>query len=210
MNYRALNRLRIPNMYPLPLISELLDKTRGGKWFTRLDLKNGYNLIRIATGDELKTAFCTKQGLFEYIVIPFGLTNAPASFQEMMDTIFKDMEGCIWYLDDILIYSGNTEAAHQAIVGKILQHCVEHGLAVNLLKSDFHVKETTFLVHLINGQEVKIDTSKVESMSKWPMPAKKKEVQAFLAFANYYRPFIVNYSSKACHLIELTKDVHFT
>jgi len=111
-DYRALNRLTIPNKYPLPLISELLDKTRGGKWFTRLDLKNGYNLIRIAVGDEWKTAFHTKKGLFEYTVMPFGLTNAPATFQEMMDTIFKDMEGCIWYLDDILIYGGDSEEEH--------------------------------------------------------------------------------------------------
>src|SRR5205807_1542072 len=101
IDYRALNRLTIPNKYPLPLISELLDKTSGGKWFTKLDLKNGYNLIRIAAGDEWKTAFRTKQGLFEYTVMPFGLTNAPASFQEMIDTVFKHMEGCIWYLDNI-------------------------------------------------------------------------------------------------------------
>ena len=87
VDYRALKRLTIPNKYPLPLISELLDKTRGRKWFTRLDLKNGYNLIRIAAGDEWKTAFRTKQGLFEHTVMPFGLTNAPASLQEMMDTI---------------------------------------------------------------------------------------------------------------------------
>ena len=89
--------------------------------------------MRIAAGDEWKTAFRTKQGLFEYTVMPFGLTNAPASFQEMMDTIFKDMEGCIWYLDDILIYGGDTEAEHQAIVEKVLQQCVEHGLTVHLL-----------------------------------------------------------------------------
>ena len=75
-------------------------------------MKNGYNLIRIAAGDEWKTALHTKQGLFEYTVMPFGLTNAPASFQEMMDTIFKDMEGCIWYVDDILIYGGDTVAEH--------------------------------------------------------------------------------------------------
>ena len=85
----------IPNKYPLLLISELLNKTRSRKWFTRLDLKNRYNLIRIAAGDEWKTAFRTKQGLFKYMVMLFGLTNATASFQEMMNTIFKDMKGCI-------------------------------------------------------------------------------------------------------------------
>ena len=142
--------------------------------------------------------------------MPFGLTNAPASFQEMMDTIFKDMEGCIWYLDDILIYGGDTEGEHQAIVEKVLQQCVKHGLAVNLLKSEFHVKETIFLWHVINSQEVKMDPSKLETISKWPIPTKKKEVQSFLGFANYYRPFIINYSPKEHPLIDLTKDVPFT
>ena len=142
--------------------------------------------------------------------MPFGLTNAPALFQEMMDAIFKDMEGCIWYLDDIFIYGGDTEAEHQAIVEKVLQQCIEHGLTVNLLKSKFHVKESIFLVHLINGQEVMMDPSKLETMSKWPIPTKKKEVLAFLGFANYYRRFIVNYSAKARLLIDLTNDVPFT
>ena len=142
--------------------------------------------------------------------MPFGLTNAPASFQEMINTIFKDMEGCIWYLNDILIDGGDTEAAHQAIVEKVLQQCVEHGLTVNLLKSKFLASETIFLGRVINGQEVKIDPSKLETMFQWPMPTKKKEVQAFLGFANYYRRFIVNYSAKARPLIDLTKDVRFT
>ena len=112
------------------------------------------------------------------------------------------MEGCIWYLDDILICGGDTEAEHQAIVEKVMQQCVEHGLVVNLLKSEFHVKETIFLGHVINGQEVKMDPSKLETMYKWPIPTKKKEVQAFLGFANYYLRFIVNYCAKACPLID--------
>ena len=124
--------------------------------------------------------------------------------------MFQDIEGCPWYLDDILIHGSDTEAKHQAIVEKVLQQSVEHGLAVHLLKSKFHVKEIIFLVHVINGQEVKMDPLKLETMSQWPIPTKKKEVQAFLGFANYYRRFIVNYSTKARLLIDLTKDVPFT
>ena len=120
------------------------------------------------------------------------------------------MEGCIWYLDHILIYDGNTEAEHQALVEKVLQQYVEHGLPVNLLKSKFHIKETIFLEYVINGQEVKMHPSKLETMSKWPILTKKKEVQAFLGFANYYRQFIVNYSAKAHPVIDLTKDLPFT
>ena len=142
--------------------------------------------------------------------MPFGLTNAPTLFQEMMDTLFQDMEGCIWYLDNILIYCSNTEAEHQAIVEKLVQQHIEHGLAVNLLKSESHIHETIFLVHVIIGQEVKMDPSKLIIMSKWPISIKKKEVQAFLGFTNYYYRFIINYSSKAHPLIDLTKDVLFT
>ena len=120
------------------------------------------------------------------------------------------MEGCIWYLNNILIYAGDTEAENQAMVEKVLQQCVENGLAVNLLKSEFHVKKTTFLEHVINGQEVKMDPSKLETMSKWPIPRMKKEVQAFLSFINYYRRFLINCSAKACPFIDPTKDVPFT
>ena len=98
--------------------------------------------------------------------MPVGLSNALASLQEMMDAIFKDMEGCICYLNDILINGGDTKAEHQAIVTKVLQLFVEHGLTGKLLKSEFHVKEAIFLVHAINGQEVKINPSKLETMSK--------------------------------------------
>ena len=107
--------------------------------------------------------------------MPFGQTNAAESFQEMVDTIFKDREGCLWYLDDILIYGGNTEAEHQAIVEKVLQQFVEHGLAVNLLKSEFHVKETIFLGHVINGQEVKMDPSKLEPCPRGPSEQRRRK-----------------------------------
>ena len=142
--------------------------------------------------------------------MPFGLTNARAIFQELIDTIFKDEEGCVWYMDDILIYVGQTEAEYHAYVEKILQQCVNHVLAVNLTKSEFHVHETIFLGHIVNGRQVQMDPAKLETMFKWPVPTKKKEVQAFLGFANYYRQFIENCSAKARPLIDLTKDVPFS
>ena len=137
--------------------------------------------------------------------MPFGLTNAPASLQEMIDTHVQDMEECIWYLHDIHIYGSNNEAEHQAIVDKVLQQCVEHELAINLLKSKFHLHETIFLVNVINSQEVTIGPSKLKTMSKWPIPTKKKEVQVLLGFTNYYCQCIVNHSTKARPLIDLTK-----
>ena len=210
VDYRVLNRLTISNKYPLPLITELLDKTQGGKWCPRLDLKNGLNLIRVGAGHQWKTGFRTKKGQFEYTVMPFGLTNARPTFQEMMDTIFKDEEGCVWYMYDILIYGGTIEAEHQAYVEKVLQQCVKHGVAVNLTKSEFHGHETIFLGHIVNGSQVQMDPAKLYTMSKWPLPTKKKEVQAFLGFANYYSRFIENYSAKARPLIDLTKDAPFS
>ena len=112
------------------------------------------------------------------------LTNGPLSYQEMRDTIVKDMEGCIWYFDDILIYGRNTENEHQAIVEKVLQQHVEHRLAVNFLKSKFDVKESILLAHVINGEEVKMDPSTLETMFKCAIPIQKKAVEALLDFAN--------------------------
>ena len=125
-------------------------------------------------------------------MIPFGLTNAPTTFQDMIATLFKDEDGCIWYMDDILIYSGTTEAEHQAFVEKVLQQCVKHRLAVNLSKSECHIYETIFLGHIVNCSQIQMDPAKLETMSKWPVPTKKKAVQAFLGFANYYCRFIEN------------------
>ena len=142
--------------------------------------------------------------------MPFGLTNALATFQEMMDTIFKHEEGCVWYMDDILIYGAQTEAEYQAYVEKILQQCFNHRLAVNLTKYEFHVHEITFLGHIVNGSQVQMDPGKLETMSKWPVSTKKKEVQACLGFANYYRRFIENYNAKERTLIDLNEDVLFS
>ena len=131
--------------------------------------------------------------------MPFRPTIAPSLFQEIMHTVFQDMEGCIWYCDDILIDHDNAEAENQVIVKKVLQQYVERGLADNLLKSKYHVKDTIFLSHLMNGPHVKMYISKLETMSKRPIPTKKKEVQALVGFPNYYHQY---YCSKACPLID--------
>ena len=165
----------------------------------------------MAEGEEWKTAFRAEKGLFEYTVMPFGLINAPASFQEMMDEIFEgdDDYGMLWYIDDMLIHGGETEEKHQKPVEYILQKCLDDGLAINLEKSEFHQNEVNFLGHIINGQRIRIQPSKVNVILEWQPPTKKKEVQAFLAFANYYRRFTHNYTAKVKLLTELTKDVPF-
>ena len=142
--------------------------------------------------------------------MPFELTNAPATFQEMMDKIFKDLNGVMWYLDDILIYRGNSEAKHQQIVEWVLQKLLDYNLAINLEKSIFYEQEIEFQGHVINGAEIKIQKDKVNVVQEWPTPSKKKKVQAFLGFTNYYCHFIFNYSTKVKLLIELTKNVPFS
>ena len=122
--------------------------------------------------------------------MPFGLMNAPATLQEMMDTIFKDEAGCVGYMDDIRIYGETTEAEHPAFVAKVLPQCVKHGLAVNLTKSEVHVHETIVLEHIVYGSQVQMDPAKLETRSKWPVPTKNIEVQTFSGFAIYYTRFI--------------------
>jgi hypothetical protein len=132
VDYRGLNKVTIANRYPLPIMSELQDRVRGAKIFTKIDLKNGYNLIRIKPGDEWKMAFKTRYGLYEYTVMPFGLSNAPATFQNIMNHIFRDLLdlGLIVYLDDILIYA-ETEEEHDRIVTEVLKRLAENGLAIS-------------------------------------------------------------------------------
>jgi len=132
VDYRALNRITIPNRYPLPLMQELQDRVQGARWFTKMDLKNGFHLIRIQEGDEWKTAFRTRYGLFEFQVMPFGLTNAPSTFQDMMNHIFSDMldVGVLAYMDDILVYA-DTEERHDNTVREVLKRLQRNGLAVS-------------------------------------------------------------------------------
>jgi len=121
VDYREINRITIPNRYPLPLMQELQDRIQGAQWFTKMDLKNGFHLIWIKEGDECKTAFRTRYGLYEFLVMPFGLCNAPATFQDMMNHIFRDMLnlGLLAYMDDLLIYAKTVEE-HDKIVGEVL------------------------------------------------------------------------------------------
>ena len=146
VDYRGLNKITVKNRYPLPLITEALDRLSGAKIFSKLDIKDAYHRIRIRAGDEWKTAFQTQFGLFEYLVLPFGLTNAPASFQSYINRALSEYLNifCIVYLNDVLIYS-ETEAEHVEHVQKILTQLLKFKLYVKLSKCMFHVTEIDFL-----------------------------------------------------------------
>jgi len=206
VDYRGINRITIPNRYPLPQMQELQDRIQGAQWFTKMDLKNGFHLIRIKEEDEWKTTFCTWYGLYEFLVMPFGLSNAPATFQDMMNHIFRDMLdlGLLAYMDDLLIYAKTVEE-HDKIVQEILRRLRENKLAVSPDKCVWRQTEMEFLGYLIGREGIKMSQEKVEAILEWKSPSSLTEVQSFLGFANFYRCFIQDYSRVARPLTELTK-----
>ena len=195
MDYRALNDVTIKNRCPLPLMNELRDRVAGAKIFTKLDLRDGYYLIRIMEGDEWKTAFRTRYGHFEYTVMPFGLANAPATFQNMMNEVLREFldQGVVVYIDDVLIYSKNLEE-HIQLVKKVLKKLAEYNLAVAAHKSIFHAPEVEFLGYILNETGVTMSERKVEAVKNWEVPKSVKDMQRFLGFANFYRRFIKGFS----------------
>ena len=204
VDYRNLNKLTILDKYPLPLMGELKDRVAGAKIFTKLDLKDGYNLLRIREGDEWKNAFRTRYGHFKYKGMPFGLGNAPATFQAMMHKILREFldHGVVVDLDNILIYSEN-EKEHIELVKKVVAKLEEHQLAVSVTKSIFYVESVEFLGYIVEIDGVMMSERKVESVMNWRAPRSVKEVQIFIGFANFYRRFIKNFL-KICTLITET------
>ena len=206
VDYRALNKVTIKNRYPLPLMTELRERLNKARIFTKLDLKNGYHLVRMANEDEEKTAFRTRFGLYHWRVMPFGLCNAPATFQSMMDSIFHDLldNGVIVYIDDILAYSEDP-TEHVQLVQEVLSRLDKAGLGVNLRKSSFHIDKVEFLGYIISPQGIEISSAKLEEVRNWSTPRKVKDVQEFLGFANFYRRFIQDFAKVAVPLTTLTK-----
>jgi len=204
LDYRNLNKLTILNKYPLPLMDELRDRVAGAKVFTKGDLKDGYYLIRMRKGDELKTAFRTCYRQYEYKLMPFGLANAPATFQTMMNKILRVFldHGVVVYLDDILIYSENMDD-HIKLVQKVLDRLEQHDLAVTLKKSVFLQDEVEFLGYIVKTSGVTMSDRKVKGCQNWAHARSVKKVQIFIGFANFYRPFIKD-SSKLCKPITET------
>jgi hypothetical protein len=206
IDYRKLNEMTIKDAYALPLADELRQRLAGAKIFTQLDLRGAYNLVRIAPGHEWKTAFGCRYGHFEYTVMPFGLCNAPATMQRLINNVLRSYLDifCIGYLDDILVYSQNEEE-HIQHVRKVLSALKEHHLLLKPEKCHFHTKKLTFLGYVVTPEGLSMDPEKVRTVLDWEPPTTVTEVQSFLGFANYYRRFIKGYSDIAQPLTELTK-----
>ncbi|KAJ1599810.1 hypothetical protein NDA14_002862 [Ustilago hordei] len=210
VDYRGLNEITVKNRAPLPLIKEQLFLLRKARIYTKLDLRAAYNLIRIAKGDEWKTAFGTQLGLYEYLVMPFGLANAPAHFQSFINDIFRDIIGIyvVVYLDDFLIFS-DTEEVHVKHVTEVLTRLRSNRLFAKLSKCEFHTKTVEFLGFIIKPTGIEMDPEKVCTVKEWPMPESIHDIQRFLGFANFYRRFIAHFAHIAKPLTALVKPIEW-
>uniref|UniRef100_A0A8C5Q592 Gypsy retrotransposon integrase-like protein 1 n=2 Tax=Leptobrachium leishanense TaxID=445787 RepID=A0A8C5Q592_9ANUR len=207
IDYRQLNAVTIKNRYPLPLIPELLERLKTAQVYTKLDLRGAYNLIRMRHGDEWKTAFRSRYGHFEYTVMPYGLCNAPATFQHFVNDIFRDLldQFVIAYLDDILIFSPSL-SEHRRHVTMVLQRLRDHHLFAKLDKCVFETTKIPFLGFIISPGSIEMDPQKIQAIHTWPIPRTIKEVQRFIGFANFYRRFIKRFSDIIHPLTQLTKS----
>jgi len=186
VDYQGLNEGTIKNRYPLPLLQEMLMQLSKAKYFTCLDIRGAYNLVRIAEVEEWKTAFRTRYGLYESLVMPFGLTNGSADFQALINDILRTYldDFCTAYIDDIIIYS-NTLKEHKEQVYKVLKAMSDAGLHLKPEKCQFHKQEVKYLGFIIGTDGARMDPEKISCILDWQMPKNVTDVQCFLGFANF-------------------------
>ncbi|KAJ9510078.1 hypothetical protein QJQ45_011724 [Haematococcus lacustris] len=205
IDYRQLNKITIRDQYPLPRIDDLFDQLAGKTVFSSLDLQAGYHQIRIPAEDVPKTAFRTPEGHYQFKVLCFGLTNAPATFQRVMNEAFAEVinDCALVYLDDILVMSENTEE-HLVHLRRVFDLLRKNKFYAKLSKCEFMKRTLMFLGHIISAQGISVDPCKVTAISNWPVPTSLKTLQSFLGAANYVRKFVHNFSTIAAPLTNLT------
>ena len=195
INYRQLNKVTILNKYPLPRIDDLFDQLQGEKVFSKIDLRSGYHQLSIRESDIPKTAFRTRYGQYEFLVMSFGLTNAPAAFMDLMNRVFRPYldRFVIVFIDDILVYS-RSELEHETHLGLVLQTLRQHQLYAKFNKCEFWLSQVGFLRHVVSADGIYVDPHKVEAVANWEQPTTVTEVRSFLGLAGYYRRFIEGFS----------------
>ncbi|GBG67790.1 hypothetical protein CBR_g914 [Chara braunii] len=206
IDYRGLNAITVKNAEPLLRIDDLLDRVQGCRYFSKIDLKSGYHQIAIRPEDQHKTAFKTRYGRYEFVVMPFGPCNAPGTFQHAMNRIFHDYldKFVIVYLDDILIFSRTVEE-HVGHLDKVLSLLRQHQFKIKGEKCKFGRTRILYLGHEISTEGLKPDDAKVASIRDWPCPQFVIEMRSFLGMTGYYRNFVKNYSIVAAPLTDLTR-----
>jgi hypothetical protein len=198
VDYRSLNEVTIKNKYPLPRIDDLFDQLRDAYVFSKIDLRSGYHQLKIRASDIPKTAFTTRYGLYEYTVMSFGLTNAPAYFIYLMNKVFMEYldKFVVVFIDDILVFF-KTEEEHAEHLRLVLQKLREHQLYAKRSKCEFWLKEVSFLGHVVSNGGISVDPSKVKDVLNWKPPTNVSEIRSFLGLAGYYRRFIEGFSKLA-------------
>jgi len=205
-DYRVFNVVTIKDSFPMPTVDELLDELFGAQYFSKLDLRSGYHQILVSSEDRYKTTFGTHQGLYEWLVMPFGLSNAPATLQALMNSVFAEFlhKFVLVFFDDILIYSTtwNTHIQHLSLVLSTMQR---HFLFAKLSKYSFGQTQIEYLGHVVSRDGVKVDETMIQAIKQWDVPTSIKQLRAFLGLASYYRKFIRNFAMLVTPLTDLLK-----
>jgi hypothetical protein len=195
VDYRSLNEVTIKNKYPLPRIDDLFDQMRGAKVFSKLGLRSDYHQLKIQTEDIPKTSFTTRYGLYEFLVMSFGLTNVSAYFMNLMNKVFMEYlnQFVVVFIDDILVYS-QSEETHEDHLRLVLQKLRDNQLFAKFSKCDFWLKEVAFLGRIITDGGIKVDPGKISEILNWKQPTDVSKIRSFLGLAGYYRRFIEGFS----------------
>eukprot|EP00731_Ephydatia_muelleri_P005611 Em0002g1787a len=206
VDYRKLNEVTRKDAYPLPRIDDTLEMLSESQLFSTLDLASGYWQVELEEEDRAKTAFCTNEGLFEFKVMPFGLCNAPATFQRLMDVVLSGLQwtSCLVYLDDIIVM-GRTFEEHLSNLDSVFARIREAGMKIKPAKCFFLRERVQYLGHIVSKDGIEADPDKLRKVQCWPTPQNVREVQQFLGLANYYRRFIRNFAEVARPLHRLTE-----
>ena len=207
VDYRLLNSVTKKDSYPLPRIDDTLDTLVGCELFSTLDLKSGYWQVGLARGDREKTAFSIGTGLWQFTVMPFGLCNAPATFERLMETVLRGLswETCLVYLDDVIVL-GKSMKDHLKNLEQVFQRLREANLKLNPKKCSLFRRKVRFLGHVVSSEGVSVDPEKVAAIREWPVPKDKHDVRSFLGLCTYYRRYVLGFANIAKPLTRLTED----